>query len=91
MNRYAHGSPPMTSLGLVVGMFYGYKTHNDPELRCQMCLPQGYCEDYERSVRYFMRHGVVLRYADYTIQCASPPAGEGSTIGRLSLRTLLQN
>lgn len=80
LNRYARGSPPMTSLGLVIGMFYGYLTHNDPELYNKFCIPQGFCEDYERSLRYYLRHGVVLRYADYTIDCAVVPGGPDNAI-----------
>ena len=42
MNRYAPGSPPMISLGLVDGMFNTYETHDNPKLSCQMWLPFGH-------------------------------------------------
>jgi len=50
-------------------MFDGYLTHSDPELSLQFAVPQGSCEDYERSLRYYLRHGVVLRYAGYVVEC----------------------
>ena len=80
MNTCPRNHEPMTGLGLVLGMFYGYLTHSDRELDVHVARPQGYCEDYERSLRYFIRHGVVLRYADYVVKCSTPPGGRNSTM-----------
>ena len=79
-NTAERSSEPSTRLGLIVGMFYGYLTNCDRELRITFALPQGYCEDYERSVRYFLRHGVIARFTEYVVHCRVPLGADTSTM-----------
>ena len=53
------GAPPKHSLGLVVGGFFGFFTTGDSELKLTYTTKKDILEDVERSLRYFVRCGVL--------------------------------
>ena len=59
------GAPPRQSLGLVCGFTYGFRLIDDPQLMLRNTLQNGVLEDFERSLRYFQRHGLILRYGTH--------------------------
>eukprot|EP00929_Paragymnodinium_shiwhaense_P026543 TRINITY_DN15780_c0_g1_i1.p1 TRINITY_DN15780_c0_g1~~TRINITY_DN15780_c0_g1_i1.p1 ORF type:complete len:891 (+),score=205.92 TRINITY_DN15780_c0_g1_i1:187-2859(+) len=54
-----------TSNGMINGYLYGYRARRDEDLRPQF---KGATEDRERSVRYFDKDGIHLRYKMYCAQ-----------------------
>ena len=67
------GAKPKTSLGLVCGGLYGFIVADDSQLVLNLTVDHGALEDVERSLRYFCRHGVIIRFGDHAISsdCAS--------------------
>ena len=84
MNMYSLGAAPQDRLGLILGSFYGFLTDDDSELELRVALPQGYLEDYERSLNYFVRHGIILRFADHQVVLHSAAASEGFVMNALA-------
>ena len=49
-----------TNLNYIVGCFYGFINRYDADLDVTLC--SGNKEDIERTIRYFMKDGIVLRF-----------------------------
>jgi hypothetical protein len=60
---YNKAQPITTDLKYIVGAFYGFINRpNDPELEISICKENGNKEDVERSIKYFLKDGKVVRF-----------------------------
>jgi len=63
---YAHGRKPITTnLGYVIGAVYGYTNTKDPKVELKLGDAM---EDKERTLRYFLRDGIVVKFNRYSFK-----------------------
>ena len=74
------GAAAKGSLGLVNGGLFGFRVIKDPELFLRQTASNGVLEDFERSVRFFLRHGTIARFGSHCIVYYSPPKSESSSL-----------
>jgi len=84
--RKSHNSVPNqdnvdTKLGLVYGAFFGFVCLHEQDLYTHFGAVK---DDVERTLRYWHRDRVVLRFLEYAVHKAQPPGNHKKTKGGIS-------
>jgi hypothetical protein len=76
-----------TDLKFIIGTLYGFINRKTNEIQPSSEIKEK--EDYEQSIKYFMKDGGVVRFNDVTIKAKKhAPGGLGVTEGRLEANRL---
>lgn len=79
--QYGYCQDTSSTLGLVYGAFFGFRALHDPERYTRFGQIK---DDVERSLRYWHKDGIILRFNRYAVIKAQPPGKFHASKGGIS-------